>query len=143
MTKSEKCMPIFERGIFRDSITFHFGEVDRVTISESKSLVSVQVDFVRVAESNISFADSCVAFRRQLSTTCKKALCWLPSIEYDFAFRCSCSERAGEHFAIINDTMHRGSQVFCHRDRLYKMNSEHKYWLPSAQLTVEVNTLFA
>ena len=140
MTNSEKCTPIFERGIYRDSITFSFGEVDRVAISESRSLVSVRVNFMRVAESNIYFAESCLAFQRKLSTTCKEALCWLPSIDQDFAFKCSCSKNAGEHFAIINDDTHSGSQVFCRQDRLYKMDSEHKYWLPPAPHTVEVNT---
>ena len=135
MTNSEKCTPIFERGIYRDSITFSFEKVDRVTISESKSLVSVQIDFIRLAESNIQFSESCLAFRKDLSTACKEALSWLPSIEHDFAFRCSCSEHAKEHFAIISDNMHHGSQVFCLRDKLYKMDQEHHYWMPSAPPT--------
>ena len=138
MTK--KCTPVFERGIYRDSITFSFKGVDRVTMSESKSLVSVQVDFIRVAESNSSFADSCFALRRELSTMCKEALCWLPSIEHDFAFQCSCSKHTPEHFAIINDNTYCGSQVFCRRDRLYKMDLGHENWLQSAPLTKEVNT---
>ena len=140
MTSNERCTPKFERAIYRDSITFSFGDVDRVTISESKSLVSVQVDFIRVAESSTCFADSCLAFRGDLSAMCKEALYWLPSIEHDFAFRCSCSEHAREHFAIINDNTHHGSQVFCRQDKLYRLDSEHKYWLPSARLTMEVNT---
>ena len=135
ITNSEKCTPIFERGIYRDSITFSFEVVDRVIISESKSLVSVQIDFIRLAKSNIQFSESCLAFRKDLSTACKEALSWLPSIEHDFAFRCSCSEHAKEHFAIISDNTHRGSQVFCLRDKLYKMDQEHHYWMPSAPPT--------
>ena len=135
MTNSEKCTPIFERGIYRDSITFSFEVVDRVTISESKSLVSVQIDFIRLAKSNIQFSESCLAFRKDLSTACKEALSWLPSIEHDFGFRCSCSEHAKEHFAIISENIHCGSQVFCLRDKLYKMDQEHHYWMPSAPPT--------
>ena len=146
MTNSEKCTPIFERGVYRDSITFRFGEIDIFTISESKSLASVQVDFIRVAMRTqlIShFADSCLAFRSELSTMCKKALHWFPSIEHDFAFRCSCSVRAGEHFAIIDNNMHCGSQLFCRQGKMHKMDSGHKYWLPSAPLAVEVSIVLA
>ena len=141
MTNSEKCTPIFERGIYRDSITFRFGEVDRVTISESKSLASVQVDFTRVAKRTqlvSRFAESCLAFRSELSTMCGEALRWLPSIEHDFAFRCSCSEHAREHFAVINKDAHCELHLFCRWDRAYRMNSGHKYWLKSTPLTLQV-----
>ena len=144
MINSERCTLSFERGIYRNSITFRCGELDRVTISESKSLESVQVDFIRVAkrkQSAIHFADSCLAFRRELSTMCKEALRWFPSIEHDFAFRCSCSKHAGEHFAIIDDETHRESQVFCQRDRPYRMNSGHKYWLEPEPSTSQVSTV--
>ena len=142
MTNSEKCTPIFEGGIYRDSITFRFGEIDVFTISESKSLASVQVDFIRVARRTQlirRFADSCLAFRSELSIMCKEALHWFPSIKHDFAFSCNCSLRAVEHFAIINDNMHRGSQLFCRQGKVHKVDPGHIYWLPSTPLAVEVS----
>ena len=143
MINSERCTLSFERGMYRDSITFRFGELDRVTISEPKFLESVQVNFIRVARRErlaIHFAASCLAFRKELSTMCEKALSWFPSIEKDLAFRCSCSEHAGEHFAIINDDTHRESHVFCHFDTQCRMNSGHKYWLQPSPFTPQVST---
>ena len=145
MTKSEKCTPTFEESVYRDSITFRYGEVDRVTITESKSLVSVHVDFIRVVKRDHSigrFADSCVSFRRELYATCKEVLCWLPSIQLDFAFRCTCSVRAEEHFTIIDDSMSRDSKIFCLRNRAYKLDQKHKYWLPAKQYSLQVSLPF-
>ena len=142
MSKSEKCTPIFEKGVYRDSITFRYGEVDRVTITESKSLVSVHVDFIRVVKRDHSisrFADLCVSFRRELYATCKEVLCWLPSIQLDFAFRCTCSVGAKEHFAIIDDSMSRDSKLFCLQDRAYELDQKHKYWLPAEQYSLQVS----
>ena len=141
MTKSEKCTPIFEN-VYRDSVTFQYGEVDRVTITESKSLVSVHVDFIRVVKRDHSisrFADSCVSFRRELYATCKEVLCWLSSIQLDFAFRCTCSVGAEEHFAIIDDSMSRDSIIFCLQNRAYKLDQKHKYWLPAKQYSLRVS----
>ena len=144
MTKSEKCIPVFGRDIYRDSITFCYEEIDRVTITESKTLVSIHVDITRVAKrthDKIRFADSCVSFRNELSAMCKEVLCWLPSIELDFAFRCRCTATTVEHFATIDDKKNRNSQLFCHQDTLYQMYPEHKYWLPPAPLTQQVSTV--
>ena len=146
MTKSERCTPIFEKSVYRDSVTFCYGEVDRVTITESKSLVSVHVDFTRVDKRThlISrFADSCVSFRSELHTMCTEVLSWLPSIEVDFAFRCSCTLGAGEHFAVIDSDVNRSSRIFCRQDKVYQTDAEHKYWLPPSQHMLQVSIDFA
>ena len=143
ITKNKKCTPIFERGVYRDSITFRYGEVDRVTITESKTLVSIHVDFLRITKRTPTmsrFAESCVFFRSELYAMCKEVLCWLPSIEVDIAFKCSCPMNSREHFAIIYDRMNRDSKLFCHQDTLYQLDPEHKYWLPRAQHTLQVCT---
>ena len=142
MINSKKCTLFIKGSIYRDSITFHFGEVDKVTLSESKSLTSIQVDFIRVARrerSGIHFAESCFNFRNELAKMCKEALRWFPSIENNFAFRCSCYEQAGEHFAIINDNTYRESQKLCSQGRPYIMDPGHKYWL-QPEPPVEVNS---
>ena len=146
MTKSEKCTPIFKKSVYRDSITFRYGEVDRVTVTESKSLVSVHVDFTRVDKRThlISrFADSCVSFRSELHTMCTEVLSWLPSIELDFAFGCSCILDAGECFAVVGNKVNRSSKMSCRQDRVYQMDLEHKYWLPPAQYTLQVCSDYA
>ena len=55
------------------------------------------------------FSDSCLAFRNELSTICSDVLHWLRSVEFDFAFKCSCSTTDVEHFTFINDKMHQSS----------------------------------
>ena len=146
MSKSEKCTPIFEKSVYRDSITFRYGEVDRVTITESKSLVSVHVDFIcgdKRTHLISRFADSCVAFRYELYVMCMKVIHWFASIELDFAFKCNCSTDAGEHFAVINNSMNTDSKIICCQNREFQMNPEHKYWLPPAQHTLQVSVDFA
>ena len=141
ITKSERCTPIFERGIYRNSITFRYGEADRVTITESKSLISVHVDFIRVVKrphSIARFAESCLSFRRELYSMCREVLLWLPSIELDFAFKCKCSGDAGKPFAIFLDGLNRDTKMFCLHDREHQLDAEHKYWLPPAQYTLQV-----
>ena len=143
MTKSKMCTLAFdESGMYRDSINFRYGQVDRVTIAESKSLDSVCVDVIRDVKRTYSisrFADSCVSFRGELCAMCTEVLHWFPSIELDFAFKCSCSMDAGEHFANIKNAIDRDSKFFCDQDREYQVNPEHKYWLPLAQHTLQVS----
>ena len=141
ITKSKRCTPIFERGIYRNSITFRYGKADRVTITESKSLISVHVDFMRVVKRTRSiarFAESCLSFRRELYSMCREVLLWLPSIKLDFAFKCKCSGDAGKQFAIFLDGWNRDTKMFCLHDREHQMDPEHKYWLPPAQYTLQV-----
>lgn len=144
MTKSEKCIPVFERGIYCDSITFWYEEIDRVTITESKSLVSIHVDRIRVAKcthDKSRFADSCVSLRNELSVRCPVLVAIY--IELDFAFRCTCrcTATAVEHFITSDDGKSQSSQLFCHQDTLYQLYLEHKYWLPPAPLTQQVSTI--
>ena len=135
MTKSKNCVPILERDVYRDSITFLYGEVDRVTIAEASSLLSVEVDVIRVSTRTHlinRFAEACLSLRSELFTLCEEVLCWFPSIEVDFAFKCNCHNRATEHFVYINtDKHHQESPLFCKKfDKKHKIPSDGKYWLP-------------
>ena len=134
MTNSKNCTPILERGVYRDSITFLYGEVDRVTIAETSSLLSVEVDVIRVSTRTHlinRFAEACLSLRSELFTLCEEVLCWLPSIELEFAFKCNCHNRATEHFVYINtDRHHQESRLFCKEfDNEHKIRSDGKCWL--------------
>ena len=142
LTKSKKCRPLFESGTYRNCISFYYNEIDRVMISESISGLSIQADMIRVDERETllnRFSDSCFAFRNELSTICSDVLHWLQSVEFDFAFKCSCSTTNVEHFAVINDKMHQSSHVPCCEGGVCKFKSEHKLWLQEAPLTLQVN----
>ena len=144
LTDSKKCKPLFEVGTHRNCINFSYNEIDRVTISESLSGASIQVDMMRVAKRTPlldRFADSCLAFRNELSTICNEVQRWLPSIKFYFAFKCSCSATEVEHFALIDDTMHQLSSVCCHNDGECEIKSEHKCWLQPSPLKRKVSTV--
>ena len=141
MIMSDKYTPKFERRNRRYSITFIYEKIDRITIRESKSLVSIQVDMIRVVErpyQEIRFAESCVAFQEHLCTMCKKIQHDMPSIELYLAFRCSCAQGASEHFVKIDNGGNRNSPMFCEKDEQYKMNPEHKYWFRPEQSQYQV-----
>ena len=142
LTDSKKCKVLFEVGTHRNCINFSYNEIDRVTISESLSGESIQVDMMRVAKRTPllnRFADSCLTFRNELSTMCNEVQHWLPSIKLHFAFKCSCSATEVEHFALIDNTVHRLSNVCCHNDRECEIKSEHKCWLQPSPLKRKVS----
>ena len=142
LINSQNCRPLFESGTSRNCISFYYNEFDRVIISESISGLSIQADMMRVAKHTPllnHFSDSCLAFRNELSTICNDVLRWLRSVEFDFAFKCSCSRTNVEHFAVINDKMHQLSHVPCCEGGVCEIKSKHKLWLQEAPLTPQVN----
>ena len=142
LINSQNCKPLFESGTSRNCISFYYNEFDRVIISESISGLSIQADMMRVAKHTPllnHFSDSCLAFRNELSTICNDVLRWLRSVEFDFAFKCSCSRTNVEHFAVINDKMHQLSHVPCCEGGVCEIKSKHKLWLQEAPLTPQVN----
>ena len=144
LTENQKCKPIFEGSINCNCITFYYDKIDKVIISESPSGVSIQVDMMRVAKrtQGISlFSNSCFDFRNDLSKTCKEVLCWLQSVEFKFAFKCNCFTTNVEHFANIDDKMHKSSIVPCCKGKECDIKPEHKHWLQEAPLTLQVNYL--
>ena len=142
LTKSKKCRPLFESGTYRNCISFYYSEIDRVIISESISGLSIQADMMRVGKRTPllnPLSDSCLAFRNELSTICSDVLHWLRSVEFDFAFKCSCSTTNDEHFAVINGKMHQSSHVTCCEGGVCEIKSEHMHLLQEAPLTLQVN----
>ena len=141
LTESQKCTLLLEGGIHHNFINFRYNEIDRVTISDSISGASIQVDITRIDKRRPGvnlFDESCHAFLKELSTICNEVLRWMPSIEYDFAFKCSCFAANDEHFAFITDAKPR-SNVYCCKAGVFEIKSEHKYWLQEALLTSQVN----
>ena len=132
------CTPILNRDVYRNSITFLYNEIDRVTIAESSSLLSVEVDIFRVSTRTHSmnrFAEVCLSLRSELVTMGDNVLCWFPSIELDFSFECNCSSRATEHFVYLDTAMHRESRLRCNKfDNETEITSDYKCWLSPPKL---------
>ena len=102
MTGNEQYIPLLNKVVYRDSITFQYNRIDRVTITESFQSIQIKVRRVSMRTSSCnSFADSCVSLRKELFEMCQEVLHWLPSVEFDFAFMCTCSDEQTEHFAIL------------------------------------------
>ena len=137
MTNNKNYIPCLDRVVYRDSITFLYNEIDRITIAESSSLLSIQVNVCRVSTRTHSmnrFAEACLSLRSELVSMCKEVLFWFPSIEMDFSFKCNCPIGATEHFVYLDTDKHQESQLFCKTfDNEYKITSAVKYWLPRSQ----------
>ena len=137
MTSNKSYIPLLdlEEVVYRDSITFQYNQIDRVSISESFESVSVSICRVSMrTRYNSRFVDSCVSLRSDLLSMCKEVLVWLPSIDFDLAFECNCSKKAPCHFALLEGDSHQHSQLFCKYGREFKLSSLHKCWLPSLQV---------
>ena len=149
MTKNKSCTPILERNVYRNSIQFQYGKIDQVTLAESNSLFSIQVDVIRVSTRTHDidrFTDSCLSLRNELFTMCNEVLHWLPSIELDFAFKCNCPHNDTEHFVCLEmgevqkqryntnifdpfTQKHQESPMICQYSKNHKITSEYKCWL--------------
>ena len=137
MTSNKRYTPLLdlEEVVYRDSITFQYNEIDRVSISESFETVSVSICRVLMRKCyNSRFVDSCVSLQSDLLSMCKEVLVWLPSIDFDLAFECNCSKKAPRHFALLEGDSHQQSQLFCKHGREFKLSSLHKCWLPPLQV---------
>ena len=134
MTNNKNYIPCLDRVVYRDSITFLYNEIDRITIAESSSLLSIQVNVCRVSTRTHSmnrFAEACLSLRSELVSMCKEVLFWFPSIEMDFS---NCPIGTTEHFVYLDTEKHQESQLFCKTfDNEYKITSAVKYWLPRSQ----------
>lgn len=154
MASSTKFKLLFRAlgGLYHDCITFRYGEFDKVTISEPSSLRSVHVDVVRDAMCTDSCPLRANSLSNELYEMSVKVLCWLPSIELDFAFKCNSHNGDQEHFVkldMIQRTTHDLSSeelpmyVHCGDcDECLEITERYKYWLPQVCIGVETDCMY-
>ena len=131
MTGNKQYTPLLDKVVYRDSITFQYNGIDRVTIVESLQSIQIKVRRVSMRTSSYNhFGESCVSLQKELFEMCKEVLHWLPFVEFDFAFMCTCSDEQTEHFAILKPDCSQDTTLFCTRDRECKMSQQDKFWLP-------------
>jgi len=143
LTREPKCRPLFERSVFRDKMTFAYGEgkvdkIDEFTILELPS--SVQITVVRTQHRQLhipTFRNTCHAILKLVQACSATIYHWLPSVNVEVAFFCEHC-RAEEcpvknHFIPIPPDSTTDSVLHCQADRMCSPRKEQQYWLKIPQ----------
>ena len=132
LTREPKCEPLFKQGVYRNKITFRYGEVgqrvDKFTIFEQSSSVQIKVVRTKHLQSHMTFGNTCCEIM-QLIRACSTTVCqWLPSIKMEAAFLCEqCQDK--NHFITIPPGTKTDSHLYCEADELCDLTREKQYWL--------------
>ena len=131
MTDEKGFVPLIDREVYRNKILFKCRNVDRIIVSES--LKSISVRFFRVAVRKLRqyrFAESSIWLCDRLIKMAVNVLQWMPSVKFQLAFTCRCSNP--EHFVFLEPNTHRETTLFCSQDKEFQLSPQHQFWLPSA-----------
>ena len=142
LTNHKEYIPLLDQKekIYRNSIVFQCRDIDRVTVSESLSSVSVKIFRITNRKSyHCHFSKSCIQLREELGNMCLDVLNkWMPSIEHKLAFACACSGSSKKHFTFLK-SHHQDCVLRCELDKDYPLSPRHKFWLdPSKQPSSDV-----
>ena len=103
LSKYKKIAVDFKEKLYRNSVKFHYGhhiqQIDKVTTTEEKLSVSIQVHRILTRPQNYSlFPGICLEILQILNEACEKIKEeWFPGIDIGFAFECkACREK--DHF---------------------------------------------
>ena len=134
LTRKPKCQPLFERGVFRNKMTFVYGEVgkriDEFTILEQST--SVQITVVRTKHRHshkiMTFGNTCCDILRTLQACLPTVFQWVPSVKVEAAF--FCEQYPGKnHFITIPPDTETDSDLLCEADQSCSLTREMQYWL--------------
>ena len=132
LTGKAKCEPLFERGVFRNKITFCYGEIgkriDELMILEQSSSVQIKVVRTQHRQSHMTFQNTCFDII-SLIKKCSVTVCqWLPSVEVEAAFLCEhCPDK--NHFIIIPPGATTNTDMYCKAGHHCNLTKEKQYWL--------------
>ena len=136
LTKKSKCQPLFKQGVFRNRITFAYGELDELVVMEHLS--SVQITIFRTEHRPLHFpmfGSVCCDVMKLVEDCSATVLEWLPSIEVEKAFLCDqCSDK--NHFIPISSCATTDSLLRCSTGHSCHLTKEQQYWLkiPNTQV---------
>ena len=127
LTREPKCEPLFERGVYRNKITFAYDQIDEFTICEQSS--SIQVNVVRIQHRQsheiTTFGNACYSIMELILACSATVIQWLPSVEVKAAFLCEqCPD-----FITIPCGADTGLNVYCKARHHYNLTREKQYWL--------------
>ena len=132
LTREPKCDPLFEHGVFRNKITFRYGEIgkriDELMILEQSSSVQIKVVRTQHRQSHMTFQNTCFDII-SLIKECSVTVCqWLPSVEVEAAFLCEhCPDK--NHFIIIPPGATTNTDMYCKAGHHCNLTKEKQYWL--------------
>ena len=129
LTKESKCEPLFERGVYRNKITFTYDQIDEFTICEQSSSVQINVVRIQHRQSNTTiFGNTCCAIMGLILACSTTVSQWLPSVEVKAAFLCEqCSDK--NHFITIPHGAETGLNLRCKAGHSCNLTKEKQYWL--------------
>ena len=127
LTRKPKCEPLFERGVYRNKITFAYDQIDEFAICEQSS--SVQINVVRIQHRQsheiMTFGNACCNIMELILTCSATVSQWLLSVEVKAAFLCEqCS-----HFITIPHGAETGLNLRCKAGHPCNLTKEMQYWL--------------
>ena len=134
LTSEPNCRPLFERGIFRNRITFAYGEVDKIdefTIFEHS--LSVQITIIRTEHRDCKrhipmFGTVCRDILKLIQVCSATVHQWFPSIKVKETFLCEqCLDM--NHFIHISDCATTDSLLHCSAGHKCYLNKQQQYWL--------------
>ena len=130
LTKEPNCQPLFERGVYRNKITFAYDQIDEFTICEQSS--SIQMNVVRIQHRQshkiMTFGNTCCAIMELIQACSATVSQWLPSVEIKAAFLCEqCSDK--NHFITIPHGAETSLNLRCKAGHSCNLTKEKQYWL--------------
>ena len=139
LTREPKCEPLFERGIFRDKMTFAYGErevdkIDELTIHELSSGVQITVVRTEHRQPHIpTFSNTCRGILKLIQACFATIHHWLPLINVRIAFFCErCREEeypVKNHFIPIPPSSMTTSVLRCQAAHNCNPTKEQQDWL--------------
>ena len=130
LTREPKCEPLFERGVYRNKITFAYDQIDEFTICEQSSSVQINVVRIKHRQSHkiMTFGNTCCAIMELILACSAIVSQWLPSVEVKAAFLCEqCSDK--NHFITIPHGAETGLNLRCKAGHSCNLTKEKQYWL--------------
>ena len=139
LTREPKCEPLFERGVFRDKMTFAYGEsevdkIDELTIYELSSGVQITVVRTEHRQPHVpTFSNTCRGILKLIRACFATIHHWLPLINVKIAFFCErCREEeypVKTHFIPIPPSSTATSVLRCQAAHNCRPTKEQQYWL--------------
>ena len=132
LLKESKCHLLFTPGVFRNKMSFAYGEIDKIdefTIFEHTS--SVELTVVRTVDRQLhipTFRSVCYDIMKLVEICSATVRQWLPLIKVDIVFR--CEQRSDQiHFISIPPGATAQSVLRCQHDHLSSLTKEQQYWM--------------
>ena len=126
LTRKPNCQPLFERGVYRNKITFAYDQIDEFTICEQSSSVQISVVRIRHRQSReMTFGNTCCAVKELILACSAIVKEWLPSVEVKAAFLC---EQCPNFITILHG-VNTGSNLRCKAGHSCNLTKEKQYWL--------------